>query len=292
MSKQREPTPMATRLSNWASASSSTIGRAGESIEFWAAGSGSKILVFRSQLRSSRSPALPTRWSPVSASTITVSTISWGEWSSLSPTTPISIAASWRDAFLPLPQNIGPAAALMYIGKPRAFVHLRSNSSLTRWGSFMTGTGLRAIVGPPPTHWRKRFPALGGWHSRPSWNARDNRRGGYGRGMPPLRRRICSRPTVTSGAQGCRGDRNPGIAMWPMPIRHAEVSWLRQNVMGPDQAVRALRITARERYSDRCWAWGESLGIVSERAIDRSEGRWSRAMKADIVRAGRNDKLV
>ena len=72
----------------------------------------------------------------------------------------------------------------------------------------------------------------------------------------------------------------------------AEVSWLRQNVMGPDQAVRALRITARERYSDRCWAWGESLGIVSERAIDRSEGRWSRAMKADIVRAGRNDKLV
>ena len=65
-----------------------------------------------------------------------------------------------------------------------------------------------------------------------------------------------------------------------------EVSWLRQNVMGPDQAVWALRITARERYSDRCWAWGESLGIASERAIDRSEGRWRSAMKADIVRGG------
>ena len=37
----------------------------------------------------------------------------------------------------------------------------------------------------------------------------------------------------------------------------AEVSWLRQNVMRPDQSVRALRITARDRYSDRCWGWGE-----------------------------------
>ena len=27
----------------------------------------------------------------------------------------------------------------------------------------------------------------------------------------------------------------------------------------PDQAVWALRITARERYSDRCWGWGEPL---------------------------------
>jgi hypothetical protein len=29
--------------------------------------------------------------------------------------------------------------------------------------------------------------------------------------------------------------------------------------MGPDQAVRALRITARDRYSDRCWGRGEPL---------------------------------
>jgi DNA polymerase III subunit epsilon len=39
--------------------------------------------------------------------------------------------------------------------------------------------------------------------------------------------------------------------------RAAEVAWLRANVMGPDQAVWALRITARDRYSDRCWGWGE-----------------------------------
>jgi DNA polymerase-3 subunit epsilon len=41
--------------------------------------------------------------------------------------------------------------------------------------------------------------------------------------------------------------------------RAAEVAWLRANVMGPGQAVWALRITARDRYSDRCWAWGEQV---------------------------------
>jgi DNA polymerase-3 subunit epsilon len=39
--------------------------------------------------------------------------------------------------------------------------------------------------------------------------------------------------------------------------RAAEVSWLRANVMGSDQGVWTLRITARDRYSDRCWTWGE-----------------------------------
>jgi DNA polymerase-3 subunit epsilon len=39
----------------------------------------------------------------------------------------------------------------------------------------------------------------------------------------------------------------------------AEVAWLRENVMGPDQAIWALRITAKDRYSDRCWGWGERL---------------------------------
>jgi len=41
--------------------------------------------------------------------------------------------------------------------------------------------------------------------------------------------------------------------------KSAEVAWLRANVMGPDQAVWALRITAKDRYSDRCWGWGEPL---------------------------------
>src|SRR5215469_3529981 len=33
----------------------------------------------------------------------------------------------------------------------------------------------------------------------------------------------------------------------------AEAAWLRANAMGPDQAVWTLRITAKDRYSDRCW---------------------------------------
>jgi DNA polymerase-3 subunit epsilon len=37
----------------------------------------------------------------------------------------------------------------------------------------------------------------------------------------------------------------------------AEVAWLRANVMRPDQGVWALYITARDRYSNRCWEWGE-----------------------------------
>jgi DNA polymerase III subunit epsilon len=37
----------------------------------------------------------------------------------------------------------------------------------------------------------------------------------------------------------------------------AEVSWLRANVMGSDRPIWALRTTARDRFSDRCWGWGE-----------------------------------
>jgi DNA polymerase III subunit epsilon len=42
----------------------------------------------------------------------------------------------------------------------------------------------------------------------------------------------------------------------------AEAAWLRANVMGPDQPVWALRITAKDRYSDRCWGWGEPVGAA------------------------------
>ncbi len=52
----------------------------------------------------------------------------------------------------------------------------------------------------------------------------------------------------------------------------AEASWLREKVMGPDQAVWALRITARNRYSDRCWNRGEPLNITLEGASPRSRG--------------------
>src|ERR1700719_4231273 len=52
--------------------------------------------------------------------------------------------------------------------------------------------------------------------------------------------------------------------------RAAEVAWLRANVMGPAQAVWALRITARDRYSDRCWGWGTQLTEPLVHTEDRS----------------------
>ena len=60
-----------------------------------------------------------------------------------------------------------------------------------------------------------------------------------------------------------------------------EVSWLQSNVMEPDQPVWVLRITARERYSDRFWSWGEPLAVAIDRAADRSEGARERANQAD-----------
>jgi DNA polymerase-3 subunit epsilon len=44
----------------------------------------------------------------------------------------------------------------------------------------------------------------------------------------------------------------------------AEVAWLRATVIDPDQDVWALRLTAKDRYSDRCWRWGEEVGDAGE----------------------------
>jgi DNA polymerase III subunit epsilon len=71
-----------------------------------------------------------------------------------------------------------------------------------------------------------------------------------------------------------------------------EVTWLRENVMGQDQKVWGLRITARGRYSDRCWSSGERLDIGSEGAADRPGGRWNGVMTPDVVREGQDDTLV
>jgi DNA polymerase III subunit epsilon len=51
-----------------------------------------------------------------------------------------------------------------------------------------------------------------------------------------------------------------------------EAAWLRAKVMGPGQPVWALRVTARDRYSDRCWSWGKSLDAPLEFRTDRREG--------------------
>lgn len=84
-------------------------------------------------------------------------------------------------------------------------------------------------------------------------------------------------------------NRNAGTAMWRMSIRQQRCSG---SDIGPGQPVCALRITAKDRYSDRCWGWGERLDITLEWAADRSGGRWSGLMTPDIVRAGQNDKPV
>jgi len=57
-------------------------GKAGGSIRFSAPGIGAQIRAFRSHPRSRRSPALAMRWSPVAASTITLSTICSTGWCS------------------------------------------------------------------------------------------------------------------------------------------------------------------------------------------------------------------
>src|SRR4051794_40908571 len=87
--------------------------------------------------------------------------------------------------FLPSPRSIGRAAVSISTGRPRESGHRRSNLSPIRWGSSMTDTGRRAIVGPPSTRWLNGSPARADWHYRLSWNRRDCRRGGCGRGTPP-----------------------------------------------------------------------------------------------------------
>jgi DNA polymerase-3 subunit epsilon len=50
----------------------------------------------------------------------------------------------------------------------------------------------------------------------------------------------------------------------------AEVAWLRANVVGPGQAIWALRVAARIRYSDCCWGWDEQVTEPLVHTEDRS----------------------
>ena len=143
-------------------------------------------------------------------------------------TTRPSIVHSWKNVFPSSPKNIGHAAVPISTGRPTVSAHLRSNSSPIRWGSSMTDIGLRAIVGPLSMRWRNRSQAQDGWHCRLSWNRRDCKHGGYGRGTPRSRRRISSRPEVTPGAPESSGDHDAGIAMWRTRIK-------RQRWLGSEQ---------------------------------------------------------
>jgi hypothetical protein len=74
--------------------------------------------------------------------------------------------------------------------KAEGIRYRRSNSSPIPSASFTTGIGPQAIVGPLSMRWHNRSPVQDGSLCRLSWNRRDCRHGGYGRGTPQSRRRI------------------------------------------------------------------------------------------------------
>jgi hypothetical protein len=102
-----------------------------------------------------------------------------------------------------------------------------------------------------------------------------------------------SSPDFTSGALESSCDQKCSYRDVSNAGKAAEVSWLRMNVMGPDQAVWALRITATTRYSDRhwSWGWGEPLYRVGKRRQSPSTGL-ERCNESEIVREGPNDTLI
>ena len=113
-------------------------------------------------------------------------------------------------------------------GRPKVSDHRRSNSLPIPSASFTMDIGLQVIAGPLSMRWLNGYPAQGGWRCRLSWNRRDCRLGGYGRGTPLLKRRISSRRGVTPGVQESSGDRNAGTAMSRIRIK-------RQRLRGSEQ---------------------------------------------------------
>ena len=184
----------------------------------------------------------------------------------LLPIMRISTAVFWRDGFPSSPRNIGRTAVPISTGKPRASTHRRSNLSPMRSEDFawlialgLFHDGHRAIVGQPSMRWPSLSLAHGGLPYRLFWNRRDCRLGDCGHGKRLSRRRMSSKPAGIRGAQEISDDRGAGYRDVSDADKAAEVTWLRANVMEPDQSVWALRITARDRYSARCWGWGEPL---------------------------------
>ena len=155
-------------------------------------------------------------------------------------------------------------------------------------GSFTKGIGLRVIVGPPSMHWRNHSPVQDGWRYRLSWNRRDCRHSGYGRGTPLLRRRMSSRREVTPGAQESLGDRDAGIATWRTPIRRRrcrgseQMSWVGSSNMGVAHnsersvlgSMLVLGRTSGNRIGRRCRSPWKALEQCNE--AGHSSGRAER----------------
>jgi hypothetical protein len=102
-------------------------------------GNGSKIPACRSRLKSSRSPVLPMRRSPVIVSTIAPSDV----------LERVVLVSDHKNDCPPLPRNIGHAAVSISTGTPRASGHRRLNSSPTPWGFSTTAIGPERLSGYP-----------------------------------------------------------------------------------------------------------------------------------------------
>jgi DNA polymerase III subunit epsilon len=186
--------------------------------------------------------------------------------------TPPSIVASWKNGFPPSPPSIGRAVVPISIGSPRTTVPRRLNSWPMRSVSSMTDIGPRFFWQPSiclpnrsPKTGRLALQALLEKARLPIWRlwARDSaietkdllKNGGYAWSPGEFARPRCWYRDVSDADKA------------------AEVTWLRANVIEPDQAVSALRITARDRYSDRCWGWGEPLAEAAVKILDEDSSQ-------------------
>src|SRR5271155_3220312 len=173
----------------------------------------------------------------------------------------ISTAASWKNGFLPSLINIGGAVGSISTGRPRVSAHRRWNSLPMPLASFTTGIGLRAIVALHalaqrlPGTGRLALHALLEQARLPTWRLWARKAAIEKKDV--LKARGYSWSPGEFGRPKCwyRDVSDVGKA--------EEAAWLRANVMGPDQPVWALRITARTRYSDRCWGWGRGEPVAA-----------------------------
>ena len=173
-------------------------------------------------------------------------------------TTRPSIVLSWKNGFPSSPKNIGHAAVPISTGRPRVSAHLRSNSSPIRWGSSMTGyraasdcrATLHALAQPLPGTGRLALQALLEQARLPTWRlwARD----------AAIEKKDVLKARGYAWSPGEFGRPRCWYRDVSDADRAAEVAWLQANVMGRDGSVWALHITARDRYSDRCWGWDAS----------------------------------
>jgi DNA polymerase-3 subunit epsilon len=183
-----------------------------------------------------------------------------------------STVASWKDGSQFLPLNIGRAAVSISIGRAEGIRSSALEFVAYSLGFFHDGhraasdcrATLHALAQPLPGTGRLALQALLEQARSPTWRlwARD----------APIEKKDVLKARGYAWSPGEFGRPKCWYRDVSDPDKAAEVAWLRANVMGSDQAIWALRITARDRYSDRCWCWGECLGIAMKALPTALEG--------------------